>query len=192
MQGPPPISEARAILMQSGESPSEIEAALRVSAAAFALGTLYSDLLNRMVFKHPRPGYDAKDIIKFKRLLRDDEAYYILLLLWRESPFVTDECLERMSLAREFTDAPLTAWGLATKLATIPDELAKTNSRIRAVGLAAEAFGLIERENLRTTSKPLIGTQFLHQFMMALSTHQYQILAPLLSLMNAGSGARQQ
>lgn len=194
MQGPP-VSEVQDILMISGESPAEVEVTLRLNAGILALAALYGELLKKTVLNLPPSDCDRKDIIKYSRILLGDDAYFILLVIWRESPFVSDECLQRLNFKREFPNGTMTAHGLATKIATSAATLAKTNARIRSVGIAAEAYGLIERDSSRDKNKPLVAALRLHQFFVALSNQQLSNLGeliPALALMNAGTNLPQQ
>jgi hypothetical protein len=194
MQGPP-VSEVQDILMTSGETSTEVEVTLRLNAAILALAALYGDLLRKTILNQPPCGCDRKAVMKYNRILLNDEAYLILLVIWRESSFVSEECLQRLGFKREFPGRTMTAHGLATKLATSAETLAKTNARIRSVGIAAAAYGLIERDSSRDKSKPLIATLRLHQFFVALSHQQLSNLSelmPVLALMNVGINLPQQ
>jgi hypothetical protein len=191
MQGPR-ILEAQDILMTSG--PFAQETALRVSATVIALGALYSELLESMIFPHPLASCDRKELIRHRKCLIDDEAQFVLLIFWKESHFVTDEVLKRVGLKREFPNGSLNSWSLATNIVASPTDLAKTNTRIRGIAMAAEAYGLVEREKSRATRKPIQGTQRLHSFMNTLSENQSRLLAelvPFLSLANSGSFDKQ-
>jgi hypothetical protein len=187
--GTGPISEAREILMPSGFSLEQLETALRIQGLVVSLGAVYSDLLHSTIFQRPLPNYDQKDLNTYRKCLDDDEAYRMLLVFWRESPFVTDEVLNRVNLGRQFANGPLTAWGLAQELTSKVTEVGRMNSRVRAIVMAAEAFGLVERNQHRRTSKPIQATLVLHELMIALSENQYRLiteLIPLLALMNVG------
>jgi hypothetical protein len=181
-------SKGRKVLMQSGGSCHQVERALRISGLFVSLSSVYSDTLHRMILPYPLDGYERKDVVRYRKILDDDESYSVLLVPWKESPFVTDESLRRAGLVRQFTDGGLTAWDLATMVASSKEDLAKTNSRIRSINIAAEAFGLIERGN-KTTAKQLVGTELLHQFILAVSETQFRLVAelgPLLSLIGTG------
>lgn len=178
MQSPPAL-QFREIAVSSRRS-SQLETALRMSAALGALNAHYSELLRVMIFPNPRLGYDRKELIRHKKCLCDDEAHQVLQVVWKKSSFVTEEALARVGLRRVFEDCSLNAYNLATKLANSPDHVAKINSRIRGIGIAAEAFGLIERDNNRRTKKPLQGTELLHQFMLRLSDNHYRQLTDLI------------
>jgi hypothetical protein len=182
MQGPS-FLQMRAILMTSESVAQEL--ALRINAAVNALGTQYSELLEAMIFPRPLLGYDRKELTRHKRCLSDDEAYQILLVVWKESRFVTDEVLGRVGFNRNFTTGALTTWSLATKIATSTTELAATNTRIRTIAIAAEAFGLVERENSRATRKPIQGTELLNSFMVSLSENQFRLLADLAPFLSS-------
>jgi hypothetical protein len=194
MQGPP-VSEVQDTLMVSGESSAEVEITLRLSAGILALAALYGELLRSTVLNQAPNGCDRKDVTKYSRILLGDEAYFILLVIWRESPFVSDECLQRLNFKREFPNGTMTAHGLATKIATSASTLAKTNARVRSIGIAAEAYGLIERDSSRDKNKPLVATLRLHQFFVTLSNQQLSNLSeliPVIAPMNAGTNFPQQ
>jgi hypothetical protein len=184
----PPIFELREFLMPSGDS-SRVDVALIVTRTMVACGGVYTGVLRETILKNPPAPLHPADSQRFTRILEEDDAYDVLLLVWRHSPFVTDDELKRTKILRLFSNGSLTAYGLATKLAESPSTLAATNTRVRNIALAAQAYGLIERETRTTTNKPLVGTILLHKMVLAIAEEQRRLLAelaPLLSQMNAG------
>ena len=181
--------------MSSDEVAAQVTAALRCSALAVQLSSVYPDMLKQMVFPHPLPGHDRKDLLKYRKQLLDEELYSTLLVVWRELPFVLDEHLTQIGLGRHFSGAAMTAYGLATKIAESPGELAKVSSRIQSIAVAAEAYGLVERESSRAKMRPLSATELLHEFILKMTAAQELLISDFVrstSLGNVGVGLSQQ
>lgn len=185
-----PIAATRAILMPSGRPVLEI--ALKVSDLVISLGAVYSDLLHREILQTKPSGIDRADYQRYCKILDDEEANAVLRVVWRESQHVTPEALQNVKLYRHFEDGSLTAWGMATRMAGTPAELAATSSRIRNIVIASQAFGLVERGQISSTNKPIVGTELLHHFIVKLTENEFRLLAdlgPLLSLLNPSLGS---
>jgi hypothetical protein len=143
--------------------------ALRLHGAQIQMSANYSALLKSMIFPHPIDGFDRKSLAQFRRLLDDPQALTILALIWQASDSVSQYALAAAGLCQTKTSEHLTSHGLAVKIAGAPEHLAKINSRIRNIGIAASAYGLIERNGVNKTRVDLRGTALLHDFMVALS-----------------------
>jgi hypothetical protein len=141
------------------------------------------------------PSHDAKDLLKYQRLLLDNETYSELLVIWRESPHVLDDHLAQANHERHFSGEVMTAYGLAKRLAESTQDLARVNSRIQSIATAAEAYGLVERGNPNVKNRPLVATKRLNEFVLRLSSIQLGLISKHMksvSLGNVGLGLQQQ
>jgi hypothetical protein len=151
--------------------PDPVSHALRTSKTFVAACAVYGDVLERLVFVGPPPNCDKKELLRLKKCLRNDEAFRIFLLIWKESEFVTDAVLAKNGLTRTFKPGTLNAWNAATATSATTGDVAKTNSRIRSVAYAGEKFGLIERGS-DGQKRPLIPTDLLHRVVLEVTSQQ--------------------
>jgi hypothetical protein len=100
--------------------------------------------------------------------------------LWRESPYVTGDELAFDGYAKLFSEHPLTCYCLAVHLASGKNEVAATNSRVRLIVAAGAAFGLIRKRHLTPTKIHILGTEFLHKFMVRLGLENASSCARIL------------
>src|SRR5262249_2266256 len=129
----------------------------------------YTRLLGEIVFTLGTiTGDDRKTIKSFRRTLESHEANTVLSILWRESPYITDDELAYDGHAKLFGENPLTCYCLAVHLAGSKNEVAATNSRVRLIVAAGTAFGLVSKKHLASTKIQIFGTEFLHNFMVRL------------------------
>jgi hypothetical protein len=147
-----------------------------VHALTHDMAANYAQLLDKVLSQPADRGFDLKDRVRFRRVLRDEDAFRILSVIWKESNYVSHEDLEAVDLGRSMEPDNLTTFGLAVKLASSPRELSKLNSRIRQIAIAANAFGLIERHRASTTNVQLRATEALHNFMMRLAEENGRLL----------------
>jgi len=155
--------------------------AVRVRATIAALNAQYEDLLEEMIFPNPRPGLrdDGKTLARYEKCLRSDEAHSILSTIWKESGPFADPVLDHAGVHRGFTRGTLNTWNMATRLTNKPEHVARINSQIRSIALAAEAYGLIDRTVKLRKIRPIQATNLLHVFMMTLSHHNVAALLEL-------------
>jgi hypothetical protein len=161
---------------------------LRSHAAHLDMIANYGDLLDEAIFTRPPIGCDAKNSKFLKqqcRLLRSTDAYKTLAVIWKESRFVDDEDLARAGLSREYQGRDLTSYSLATDFSRTAKQVAKLNSRIRSVGLAASTYGLIDRQLVHSTKVILSGTEVLHSFMSELGAKNSLVMTRFVPLLNS-------
>jgi hypothetical protein len=143
--------------------------AIRMQEIYRSFASNYDQLLNEMVFS---PGglidNDRKKTKSFKTTLLSCEANTVLLVLWRESRYVTEDDLAYDGYSKLFMENPLTAYRLAVYLSPTKNEVAATNSRVRLIVTAGTAFGLIHKRQLAPTNIHISGTELLHNFMVRL------------------------
>lgn len=157
---------------------------LEIHAALAELSAIYEEVLEDFVFKTgvESPASKKKEELKYRRTLKDAEGQAILTIIWKESDFVDKQSLDEVGFNKTFDDRALTVYGLATKLASSPMDLARVNSRIRSICMAAEYFGLIERERKTLTHGLVRGTEKLHILMLVIAGHAESILSKRSSL----------
>lgn len=137
--------------------------ALRFHIFQMKIGAAFEAYLEKVIFKVPVRGSAEKDRKlrqKYQRALRTRDAYQILVLIWKESQFFTDEMLAQAKIFRVFAHRPLTVYGLARDLAEHKADRSKMNSRIRTIALAARP--IISLSLMRSTrQKKFSGVQSL-------------------------------
>lgn len=157
------------------------ECSSKITRLALMMGDLehqllgnYKKTLEQSVFPYPvNFTGDKKALLKHQKKLRQDVSRLILRIIWIESEFVTAEDLEQVETRRVFDGEEMTQLGLARKLCSPPykstaidlKELPNTNSHVRDVCLAAETYGLVNRNILAANRVALSGTAKLHIFM---------------------------
>jgi hypothetical protein len=145
------------------------------------LSTNYVRILNEIVFSRITDRRENRKVIKsFKRILESSEANVVLSLLWRESPYVTDEELSYDGLSKLCLERPLTTYHLAIYLADDKSEVAATNSRVRLIVSAGTEFGLVAKQQLARTKVLIFGTELLHHFMVRLGFENANSCAQIL------------
>jgi hypothetical protein len=140
---------------------------LRAHAIHMDMAASFSNQLEHRIFSQSISGFPPKTLNKYRRTLRDTDAYKILALIWKESEFIPQEALVG-NLQQRYRGRQLTSHGLAVELAESPHDVAKLNSQIRNIGLAAAAYQLVDRKLIHNTRVILKGTILLDQFMSAL------------------------
>jgi hypothetical protein len=172
------VSEVQRHKRKTVASANRVGMALKAIGFSLDVDAIYEELLGEMVLSSASlAGPDRKDALRYARILKDREAYAVLTIIWKESAFVSDETLRAAGVARTFEDVELSAYRIAVSFADAPQHLAATNSRVRAICLAAEHFGLIERIAHAQTRVALRGTKLLHHFMLAISERIIDIIS---------------
>jgi hypothetical protein len=132
-------------------------------------------LLEELVFSRVQVIKDVrKDYLTHQNLLRTGKSHTVCTIIWNftscqheESPFIKNNSAIAGSVTQH---------GLAVALSESPSDVAKLNTLIRDVGLAGEAYGLIERIPLNPTRVYLKGTQLLDVFMNSLADSYCSII----------------
>ena len=148
----PAISEKEVMAMRT---------ALAMESLRLTMAQNYSIFLEKLVFTCS-PELDDKTILSYQRTLDTDEAHMVLAIIWRAtSPELAEAGLSR-------SQKRPTCHGLAVELAIHPNEVAATNTRIRTIGIAAQAYGLLHRTCGQRNKVPLQSTALLHSLMIQL------------------------
>jgi hypothetical protein len=162
---PAPLPDEAARITQ----PDGTSTFLRAHAVHLDMIANYEELLAATVFSRRVSDCDAKRLRAHRRALGTMDAYKILVFIWKESSLVTEDDLIQAGLCREYQGRSLTAYSLATEMTVNPKEVAKLNSRIRKIVIAAAHYELIDRNAASSTEVILSGTELLHDFMSDLS-----------------------
>jgi hypothetical protein len=99
----------------------------------------------------------------------DPEAYSVLSLIWCASDYVVGHTINGTTVGANIP-TPLSSYALAVKLSEHPSHVAKLNTRIRGIGIAAAAYDLIQRVEVHKTLVVLRGTILLHEFMISIAS----------------------
>jgi hypothetical protein len=160
---------------------------LRVQATLMDMNASYGEQLEATVFPRLTGCDDRKLIKQYRRILRGSEAHNVLGIIWKESEFISDAALAQFELCRAYQGRPLTCHSLAVDLAETPQEVAKLNSRVRIIGIAAAAHQLVDRKEVSSTKIVLNGTKVLHEFMIELNSKRILAVARFVPLINAST-----
>jgi hypothetical protein len=147
-------------------------AALRSHADLAETMRRFAGTLQDEVF-HQRVSCDTKDTLRHQKVLLRTDTYLVLQVIWKESPFITDEELSAAGLAREFGSGALTCRALGVRLAVTKEEVGRSNTRVRTIIEAAEIYDLVRRDTELSKYRPIVGTSLLHGVMV-------DIVQPLL------------
>jgi hypothetical protein len=112
---------------------------------------------------------DRKTVRSYQKSLLKTDAYLVLQTIWKESDLITPGELRAAGLARTFEPRSLTCHRLGVRFAACKEDVAASNTRIKTIATAAEAYGLITREIGTGRQRPLIGTPLLHGIMVDIS-----------------------
>lgn len=133
--------------------------------------TRYKELLEaEFAQAHPDTKRDTKKL-SHKKTIMDYEAFYILLFLWKESAFVSDEEISAMNVQRIFS-GPISKYRIATTIHGLDNSrsLASYKHNINVVMQAAEFIGLVKLEKTHVNDSRIIVQPMLDDFMRNLAT----------------------
>ena len=172
--GDHPLFDGSVIASNQGATPAsgnaaarpEVVNALRISAARIQSRVNYESLLRQMVFTPRSHELDPKTALHHQKLLESSDGQSLLEIIWTAS--LNDAELSCIKAPRIFINGDVTAYKLAKKLADSKDDLAKTNTQIRSIAMAAADYHLIKREPLKSSLVILKATLLLHEFMIEL------------------------
>jgi hypothetical protein len=157
------------------------------TAGGFIAATLtWQSLMQELVFPNSVI-VDAKTDLAFRQRLQTERAKSLLMLVWKDSDYVSAEELEAAGAHRVGTaQAPINCHNLAKRMALGVDDFDKMEKAIQQIVKAAEAYGLILREACPGKARPLRGTALLHSVMLAFDGEVRPICADILA---TGPGA---
>jgi hypothetical protein len=175
-----PGASAPRALVPAFMSPASL-VTIRLQEIYRALYANYIRLLNEIVFSRDAILEENRKLKKsLERVIKDDEANLVLTILWRESPYVSEDELSYDGFSKIFVDSPLTTYHLAVYLADGKNEVAATNSRVRLIVSAGAAFGLVTKRQMTRTKVYIVGTELLHNFMVRLGFENGKSCAQIL------------
>ena len=125
---------------------------------------------------------DGKKRVNARRRLDNEKARYVLSLIWKDSGTVSDADVDEAGLDRTgTTDAPINCHNLAKDFAEGDvDDFDRQEKQIKTIVLAAEAYGLVVREQCAgKRQRPLRGTAKLHELMLAMDAAMRPIFSDL-------------
>lgn len=125
----------------------------------------FAEALQDQVFCQPAAG-DRMDVRLHQKVLLRADTYLVLQTIWKESAFITEEELHAAGLARKFRPGTLTCHKLGVELAASKEDVGASNTRVKTIVTAAEAYDLIKRATVRVRHRPLLGTALLHSIMV--------------------------
>lgn len=102
-----------------------------------------------------------------RSFLLNFNSYQVLLIVWKESRFVTASDLQTLRSAKVFGSTPLNCNSLAVHIATDKAELDRARQHIQKLMKIATAYRLIGRTVLDSHNE-LSGTQHLHDMFVAI------------------------
>lgn len=122
---------------------------------------------------------DQKAARRHQKVLLAQPAMQILLIVWKESPIVSDDSIDAAYLDRDFSpDDPINVHSLAKRLAEDVDDFERQQKRVKSVVAAGEIYGYIVRgEACRSKSRGLMATSALHELMTRLGKRSREIFA---------------
>ncbi|MEP3948109.1 hypothetical protein [Ascidiaceihabitans sp.] len=170
---PDDISGSQSVPERLPEDVQSAASALIAATGLIRMSYNFIESLNRIVFfddQHP-PELDLKAVIAAQNKLRTEFAREVLTFVWKESGFVPSEAAELAGIEKKFTNGQITKNGLAKKICNVSEitDLDKFNAirtDIGRISNAAEAFGLLEHDDIAENARPLTATLKLHELMM--------------------------
>jgi hypothetical protein len=169
-----------AIAAPSAAKPATVSA-LGTATVLVDTARVWSGLLKTIVFPHVTIG-NGKVRVNAQRRLDGEKARYLLALIWKDSPTVSNADLDEAGLDRTGTiEAPINCHNLAKDFAEGDvEDLDRQEKQIKTIVLAAEAYGLVVREQCAgKRQRPLRGTAKLHELMLAMDASMRPIFSDL-------------
>lgn len=173
---------------------------LRAADVALRLSKTFREVLEEMITSGALKccGADKMDQKKYSRKLKQEASKRVLTIIWKESSLVDPQACALAGMEKSF---PTSQFGISTlaKLyaeQTISSESANpidhfhaTRGDISAIVNAAEAFGLIERNQISQTEKPINATSKLNELMSAVYERDSYEIRSLLTSLNQSTQA---
>jgi hypothetical protein len=143
--------------------------ALWLGHAQNAIANVRERLFEQFVFSTKAGDItSSKQYQAYRHHLLSERAVEILTIIWKESPYVSDQELASVRMSRLFPDSGMTERGLAIALADTPQDVSAANVSVRNLLVAGEAYGLVKRTETSPRRFLIEGTEFLHEFMIQL------------------------
>lgn len=154
---------------QLGPSSPLTVAALETLYAHIALGERYQAYINDVVLpRGSSPQDQAKLGKRHQDTLRSNACQYVLLLIWKESPFVTHADLRAIGSGKAFSETPLNCNSLGVHMAAKKEKVGASTQWVQKVVDIATAYQLVGRRPSLGRPIELIGTQYLHDMFVAI------------------------
>ncbi|MEL6653385.1 MAG: hypothetical protein AAFQ87_21520 [Bacteroidota bacterium] len=159
--------------------PSDAAVAAAISAARVVVNSFgqYKDVIAKEIFNAKSTGLvsDQKTLRSYHTSLRSHDAFEILLIIWKESPFVTvDACavagvtktLDGKALTQSWLSRELCPNGPDDSFNVGPQEAARRH--VGRIISAAENLGLLILDREQKRDVPIFCTPKLHDIMSRL------------------------
>lgn len=158
----------------------ETVSALVMVGGIIELSQIWQDLLRETVFPRAEVA-DRMDRRLYQDRLMSEFGQKLLMIVWKDSGYVCDGAIDAAGAERVGCEqAPINCHNLAKRIAVDPHDLDKQEKRIQGIVKAAEAYGLIQREQFKNTrQQALRGTELLHRLMLDLNAEARPICADI-------------
>ena len=149
---------------------------LLTANVALELQQIYQTVLEQMIDSEDLrySGRDKKEEKKFAKKLKQESSQFVLTVIWKESDFVDEKARSLAGVEKSFQSGQLSVNALAKEYVAAINSPSDLNQydrfnafrgEITTIVNAAQAYGLIDRNNINQTEKPIVATDKLHDFM---------------------------
>ncbi|MER9759980.1 hypothetical protein [Mesorhizobium sp. M0138] len=147
----------------------ETVSALTTAGGVLEILGVWSHLMKAQVFPHVDMSVNRTLANTYQKRLLSQHAMSVLLIAWKESDQVSDAEINAAGAERIGTScAPINCHNLAKRMATDVGDFDRQEKIIQGIIKAAEAYGLIAREQFKNTrQRALRGTERLHALMLS-------------------------
>lgn len=166
------IDIAQSLLTSAPTAPPiavETVSALMTAGGFIAMLGVWQRLMRERIFCLTNLNDNRTQENTFRKRLMSQPGMSVLLIVWKDSAFVSEAEIEAAGVARAGSAcAPINCHSLAKRMATGVEDYDRLEKLIQGVVKAAEAYGLITRAQVgNTRQRALCGTILLHQLMLA-------------------------
>jgi hypothetical protein len=160
--------------------PVETVSALVTIGGMIELSEVWQNLLRETVFPASEIA-DRMDRRLFQERLMSDLGQKLMMIVWKDSGHVCDGAIDAAGAERVGSEhTPINCHNLAKRIAIDKHDVDKQEKRIQGIVKAAEAYGLIKREQVKKSrQQALRGTERLHRLMLDLNAEARPICADI-------------
>ena len=150
------------------ESSPQVVRALTQQAQILGAWFRYLDFMRGEVFTQLTRDQTSELPKRHQQVMLSHEFYYILMMVWKESGYVSDADLEESKHGRSFKPGSLNAHSLGCAIAEDKHSVNAAVQRAANYMTIADAYGLVRLA--QTNSKPIEirGTALLHRLVLAM------------------------
>lgn len=167
---------------------SETVSALTTAGGVFEIHATWEHLLHTRVFQKIELSENRTEELSFRKRLLSQHGYAVLMAIWKESDQVSDAAIDAAGVERVGKPcAPISCHSLAIAMEPASKFYARQEKRIQSIVEAAEAYGLLEREQFNNTRlQALRGTAQLHGLMLEYTQEVRSICADFAAFGSGG------